>query len=109
MSSTSPSTQPPVGSGIVAIVQIGNSDDKLAQARWAEFLAATEQAMTVHGQLHFAGYSNPAKPWQNACFVVALRSVGTVHLLRDRLSALAKAYEQDSIALAVSTTEFIGG
>lgn len=88
---------------------IGNSDDRLTQARWSEFHAAfaeliRDYATTIHG----AWLSNPADPWQNACiaFDVDINDVGD---LQRELILVAGRFDQESIAWAeAGDTEFIG-
>lgn len=89
-------------------ISIGNSDDKLTQAEWAEFYAATnfairDDAHVVHGQW----LSGPVSPWQNACWCVEVPDRNAFRL-RQRLADLAHTYRQGSIAWAEATTEFIG-
>ena len=49
-------------------VQIGNSDDKLTQWRWAQFYDETRDAILSAGQalMFFSGASYPTAKWQNA-------------------------------------------
>ncbi len=86
---------------------IGNSDDKLSQAGWAEFVAETHVAVDTAiegaGQIHFAGYSPPAAPWQNAVWVIDLgpdadEAKCARGALRAQLAQLAGRFKQDSIA-----------
>lgn len=93
-----------------AVVQIGNSDNKLTQAAWAEFIAETGYVIKKHSEhTHFAGASLPTEPWQNFAwaFEVRLRRLRLGALQHD-LAELAARYEQDSIALTTGSTEFVG-
>jgi len=92
---------------ITVYVSIGNSDDKLTQAKWAEFyravaLAVRHFSITVHGQW----VSEPASAWQNACWCIEIDDDGAGYL-RGHLGALAGTYDQDSIAWAEAVTAFI--
>lgn len=88
---------------------IGNSDDRLTQARWSEFhalfaAAVRDYATAVHG----SWLSVPADPWQNACIAFDVHANDAGDLKRE-LRMLAAQYGQDSIAWAeVVGTEFLG-
>lgn len=89
-------------------ISIGNSDDKLTQAAWAQFyrvvnLNLRDHATAVHGQW----VSEPASSWQNACWCIELTE-RSVPVLKETLAKIAGEYAQDSIAWAEATTEFIG-
>lgn len=89
-------------------IQIGNSDDKLTQARWSDFLTATHLLVDAYSSaIHFSGYSAPGARWQNACWCLVPPSDLDRDTLRRRLIDLAAEYGQDSIAWAEATTEFI--
>lgn len=91
---------------IAVTVQIGNSDDKLRQSRWAMFIMDTLNAVADFGGLHFSGGSRPEAHWQNYCFVVVGLEAKLPKLKND-LRGLAAAYNQDSIAIIVGQTEFV--
>jgi hypothetical protein len=92
------------------VVQIGNSDDRLTQSRWADFVAHTDAAVrAVTTQVHFTGLSSGHLPWQNACWVGEVISPDKVTWLRTKLADVAALFEQDSIALTVGSTEFVPG
>lgn len=87
---------------------IGNTDDKLSQAEWHDFHAETDHmvrsyAIAVHG--HWVSPSTD--PYQNACWAFDLHADEDPVLFRRRLSRLAAKWEQDSIALNSSQTEFV--
>lgn len=86
---------------------IGNSDDKLTQARWAEFhgkfsAAVRSLALQVYGDWVSPG----TDPWQNACIAFEIGYETSARLQRD-LAELAAEYGQDSIAWAEADTQFI--
>lgn len=92
-----------------AVVQIGNSDDKLTQKRWAAFIVETAEVITSHAQgVHFSGASMADAPWQNHAWVfeISARDLRLSALQYD-LTELAYDYEQDSIALTTGVTEFV--
>lgn len=86
-------------------VMIGNSDDKLPQRKWAEYVTATHMVLSrLSRVLHFYGTSNTAAAVQNACWCLEIENLTE---LRPELELLAKTYGQDSIALVAGTTELI--
>lgn len=90
-----------------AYVSIGNSDDKLSQADWAEFHAAVDAVIRRVAEVHGAWVSPSTDPWQNACWCIDVTGVSTTWL-RNRLVNFALAYQQESIAWAeVQQTEFL--
>lgn len=89
-----------------ATICIGNTDDKLTQMEWANYVEAVSLLITISNyDIYFAGFSNPTKPWQNACWVI---NVGDDELyLKKQLSIIARRFRQDSIAVILGTTEFV--
>lgn len=92
-------------------ISIGNSDDKLTQAEWAQFWTSTDAAIcenvkTMHGRW----MSEPTSRFQNACWCVEIAEGAAINYegrLRHRLKYLAAFYRQDSIAWAPAVTEFL--
>lgn len=92
---------------MIAYISIGNSDDKLTQARWAEFYRATNILLRAYGNVHGQWVSEPASAWQNACWCLEFEDTGPFPLKKE-LAGLAKTFDQDSIAWAeVPETEFL--
>lgn len=89
-------------------IQIGNTDNKLTQQEWADFVKEVRQAVAGHATVHFMGFSPSDAPWQNAAWVCV---VPPIHddVLKTTLARIAKAFRQDSIAWTEGATEFIGG
>lgn len=93
---------------MTCIIQIGNSDDKLSQARWALFIEATERVVRRSAQeVHFGGTSFPHKPWQNAAWVFEINPDKRVELWME-LQHLSGIFSQDSIAFTEGLTQFVG-
>lgn len=89
-------------------VGIGNTDNKLTQQQWAEFLRELYDLVRRY-PTKIVGwwYSGPAEPWQNAEvafeFAPACRAD-----LRAELAVLRKKYYQESVAWAeVAQVEFL--
>lgn len=98
---------------MIVYISIGNSDDKLGQARWAQFTRSVEGALIGPAdQIHGNWRSLPDMQWQNACWCIEFYDTtpaAQIDGLRDRLRDLAARYGQDSISWAeVSRQEMLG-
>lgn len=89
-------------------VSIGNSDDRLTQREWSEFIAEVNTAIKESAaEFHGKWTSLPHAPWQNACWCIEPQA-SSVGVLRRRLADLGRRYRQDSIAWAEApTTDFL--
>lgn len=89
------------------VVQIGNTDNKLSQQEWSQFIKETESVLAGFvGQVHFSGGSSPDAPWQNWCFV-HVSYYEHEESLKIRLKELALKFRQDSIAVTFGETQFV--
>jgi hypothetical protein len=88
-------------------ISIGNSDDGLTQQRWSRFVIAVAAEVASMGKLHGSWFSNPAGPWQNACWCVEFATEEQADEAKGVAAGIATEYGQDSIAWAVAETEFI--
>lgn len=91
------------------VVMIGNSDDKLTQARWARFVLVTQQILSqiateVHGRWH----SLPSSKHQNFAMCLVVENYEKLGLLMAECGNLAQLYGQDSIAVMTGTVHFVG-
>lgn len=96
---------------VTVAIMIGNSDNKLTQQKWSEFVDKTRNLTRASLQNpnlnpYFMGGSPYDSPYQNACFVVGCPKE-YLQILRIKLSELANNYNQDAIALLAGTTEFV--
>lgn len=89
-------------------VSIGNSDDKLTQREWADFIEATLGVVSKwESAKHGVWYSEPLSNYQNMCICAEVPD-HAMGALRLDLHDCGSDFRQDSIALAVvSETEFI--
>ncbi len=96
-------------------ISIGNSDDRLTQVEWADFVRRIDSACRHYGpDVHGFWLSASDSRWQNACWCVELNDHDNWSLT-DRLDAFktelgmrAREFKQDSIAWAeVARTEFL--
>lgn len=87
-------------------VSIGNSDDKLTQAEWSNFLHSFRECMAKFAVEVYGDWaSEPSSSYQNACMAIATETPRT---LKAALTMLRKEYRQDSLAWAEAPrTEFI--
>jgi hypothetical protein len=95
---------------VIVYVSIGNSDDKLTQSEWNDFIRSVDAALMAVAHIHGAWFSAPVSPWQNACWCIeAPEGRADFTSLKDALCDLARKYRQDSIAWApVIHTEMLG-
>lgn len=88
-------------------VQIGNSDDKLTQVDWSNFVKHVNAVLeTYQAVRHFFGGSATYAAWQNACWVLTVEE----HYIESLLTSLTRArqtYRQDSICIMVGDVQFI--
>jgi len=95
---------------VTVYVAIGNSDDKLPQARWAQFITLVVGLLSdqllrpllpgTPPLLHGEWYSLPRSTYQNACFCAEVDQAD-MPALRNQLAVLAAEFGQDEIALTV--------
>lgn len=92
---------------ITVYVSIGNSDDKLTQAEWSNYVQVTRNLLRLRArEIHGEWYSATDSGYQNACFCVALGD--DADLIRKSLAELRAAWRQDSVAWAEApVTQFI--
>lgn len=90
-------------------IQIGNSDNKLRQVEWADFIEQIEKIIRVKAAaIHFSGGSDPRASWQNFCWVFeASYSVQEWQQFLSALQVHGKMFSQDSIAVTVGETKFV--
>lgn len=88
------------------VIQIGNSDDKLAQAQWAHFFKRVDDAVRSRAsQIHFSGTSHPSAEWQNAAWVFEIDETPSLRLY-DEMKVFCEMFNQDSIAWTEGKTIF---
>jgi len=88
-------------------VCIGNSDDKLTQVAWSDFINKLIAMVDVNAQeIHFSGHSLPNSPYQMYCIVFVMDGI-YLDRLKETLSSLCSRFGQDSIALTAGKTEFV--
>lgn len=93
---------------ITVYVSIGNSDNKLPQAEWSEYVADFREAMERYAdQILGEWYSLPDSAFQNACMGIELLP-DDVDALTERLIDVRETYGQTSVAWSIAPkTEFL--
>jgi len=90
-------------------IQIGNSDNKLTQLQWSYFCEAVDSVVNYYTEtIHFRGFSPGDTKWQNACWVVIVETDNKQAAMLHELSCLAPRFLQDSIAVTIGETVFVG-
>lgn len=90
------------------VIQIGNSDDKLSQREWSEFICTVHRLLTARRVIiHFSGGTHAGSPFQNYCWVCDAPEPAQVAAITEALRSLAARHRQDSIALTIGTTQFV--
>lgn len=88
-------------------VSIGNSDDKLKQERWREFIEDLISIVSrVQVEIHGVWFSEPVSPYQNMCIAFMTTEELIPELLLE-LSRLTEKYDQESILLAQAIARHI--
>ena len=88
-------------------ILIGNSDDKLSQKEWAEFVRTVSMYLTGVADWQFSGISHGDAEWQNACWVVLFHTEDDFNRVKKLISKLRNEFHQDSIAWIEGYTEFL--
>jgi hypothetical protein len=88
-------------------IQIGNSDDKLSQARWAEYVAGMRRLVLLYcGTIHFFGAPSNYEMWQNAAWVFTCPDQN-ISSVKAKVARLRAEFHQDSVAWTEGETQFI--
>lgn len=94
-------------------IQIGNSDDKLTQKEWSNFVRDVADAIDRSAVvIHFFGAAPNYERWQNAAWVVAPdsrtpRPAKEIATLKERIARIRQLYRQDSVAWTDGETELV--
>ena len=92
---------------ITITIQVGNTDDKLTQERWARFVEHCEIVIKRHSSaIHFSACLDGRNPWQNAAWVIKATPENAA-LLRKAVAFVRAGYGQDSAAWTEGETEFV--
>lgn len=79
-------------------VSIGNSDNKLTQVEWSEFVQQVDKIINeCAAQVHFFGGSVTWTAWQNVAWLFDCKEEN-IHLLLMALVECRHKYRQESVA-----------
>jgi hypothetical protein len=93
--------------GRTVYVTIGNSDDRLTQADWADFYQYVDAAVDgIAAHIYGRWVSLPTARYQNACWALLL-TADRREQLRRVLRRLARRYRQESIAWVEGDPTFL--
>jgi hypothetical protein len=88
-------------------LQIGNSDDKLKQKKWAEYVKKIDALIHMFGgRRYFFGAPPNYYEWQNATWIFDIDDE-IKDLLKEKITNRRKNYMQDSVAWTEGHTQFI--
>lgn len=93
---------------IYASVSIGNTDNKLTQQQWHDFVAAVNDVLNRYGKIHFFGGASNWEPWQNVAWIVECAYTADISNFAVALEAIRKRYNQDSIFILEGSAKFQG-
>ena len=86
-------------------IQIGNSDDKLTQIEWSNYVSEIQDMLVDSGtKIHFFGGSTTWSPWQNVAWVI---DTNEAQEIAAAVGQIRKKYNQDSVAWTEGSTLFI--
>ena len=89
------------------VASIGNSDDKLTQKEWAEYVRVMDSHIQLLcAKVHFFGGSANWMPWQNVTWWLEIEEADIEHLEK-ALKHTRTYYKQESVALLIGETKFI--
>jgi hypothetical protein len=90
-------------------IQIGNSDGKLRQVEWADFVEGLDSIIRNYATvIHFFGGSSNWLVWQNVCWVI---EIAEKHEFFEsfllQVERCRKHYRQESVAWTEGKTRFV--
>ena len=89
------------------VVQIGNSDNKLPQEEWAQFVQRVDHIVREYAKtVYFFGGTENWAVWQRVCWVFDGEGLQSDNF-KKRLTEIRKEFRQDAAAFTEGETEFI--
>ncbi len=87
------------------VINIGNSDNKLSQEEWFNFIQRIWTELYLKNwTVHFGGGSSAESPRQNYCWVIESSTMDDIVSILD---GIRKEFRQDAIALTIGETVMI--
>lgn len=88
-------------------IQIGNTDNKLTQEDWSEYVNAVNNAVGfLAHKVHFFGGPSAFERWQNAAWIIEVYERVLEQLKLD-VAKIRAGFSQDSAAWTEGETRFI--
>jgi hypothetical protein len=94
------------GGEMTITVQIGNSDDKLTQKEWSDFVTRM-RLLLFAVPMHFHACSEGSMEWQNAVWVFEVEGDYEREWLKEKVKEIRKDFRQDSVAWTEGSTVMI--
>lgn len=96
----------------IMTILVGNSDNKLSQQEWSEFIMELNMLcrtlVSTDREIHFMGGSNSEDRVQNYAIVISTKNIMfNLNSFYKDLQDLRSKYLQDSIAVVEGKTKFI--
>jgi hypothetical protein len=86
---------------------IGNTDNRLSQKEWYNFVNDVKWAILCnYKSLFFLGGPPTYEEWQNVAFVFSITE-DRIPLLKEKITEIRKKFNQDSAAWVEGDTQFI--
>ena len=77
------------------VVSIGNTDNKLTQQEWHDFVTEVHNAISNVGKVHFFGAPGNWEAWQNAAWIFEIEPKFP-NIFMQHLRDIRKKYNQES-------------
>lgn len=92
---------------MTVVICIGNSDNKLSQQNWSDFVSCIDKVVIIYSNVvHFSGGPATDKPYQNYAWIIDIDDNAS-YMLKDLLERYRKRFGQESIVWMVGNSEFI--
>jgi len=87
-------------------VSIGNTDNRLTQQEWSDFVIEMYAISQKFGKVHFFGGSPNWERWQNAAWIVEPETK-TINVFLSAISELRMKWKQESAFVMIADGMFI--
>jgi hypothetical protein len=89
-------------------VSIGNTDNKLTQQEWNNFVTEIQDVIMLLDelQIRFFGGASNWEPWQNVAWILE-GSASDIEHLHDAVKSIRRRYDQDSAFMLFGQGMFV--
>jgi len=88
-------------------VSIGNTDNKLTQQEWHDFVDDMNDLMEASGKVHFFGGSPTYAKWQNVAWILEIPEIVDIHAVINRIKLIRSMWEQESAFVLIGDGVFL--